>query len=137
MLLLQSMMISFGILIGLSVECIYYQLIGDSVTLCWYHPVSILIAGALCSIPSLVLYAAKDLPMKKYRISIVLHFLFLFAVVMGMGYLFKWYNHVDGAIFVAIEYIGVYIFVWVASSWIGWIDQNRINDALDSIRDEE
>ena len=32
---------------------------------------------------------------------------------MIIGYVFKWYRHLDGALFVAIEYVGVYIFVWL------------------------
>lgn len=133
----QSMMISFGILVGLSIECIYYQLINDTITLEWYHPLSIVLAGLLCALPSLVLDLAKELPSDKNRLCIGIHFVFMFAVVMVMGYVFNWYNHIDGAIFVAVEFIGVYIFVWVASAWIGLMDQKKINQALDSIRDVE
>ncbi len=133
----QAMMISFGILVGLSIECLYYRIIGDSVTLSWYHPVSILLAGVLCALPSLILDWAKELPRSMNRLGIVLHFLFLFGVVMGLGYVFQWYHHIDGALFVAIEYVGVYIFVWIASMWIGLVDEKKINNALDSIRDED
>ena len=56
---------------------------------------------------------------------------------MIIGYVFKWYRHLDGALFVAIEYVGVYIFVWLASMWIGLVDEKKINNALDSIRDED
>lgn len=133
----QAMMISFGILVGLSIEAIYYRIIGDSITLAWYHPISILIAGVLCSLPSIFLELTKDLPKNKNRLGIVLHFIFLFIVVMTMGYVFKWYHHFDGALFVAIEYVGVYVFVWLASMWIGLVDEKKINNALDSIRDED
>jgi len=133
----QAMMISFGILVGLSIEAIYYQIIGDSITLAWYHPISILIAGVLCSLPSIFLELTKDLPKNKNRLGIALHFVFLFIIVMIIGYVFKWYRHLDGALFVAIEYVGVYIFVWLASMWIGLVDEKKINDALDSIRDED
>ena len=133
----QTMMISFGIVVGLSIECICYRLVHDTVTLEWYHPISIVLAGFLCSLPSLVLDWAKDFTKAKYRLSIVLHFIFLFVIVMGMGYVFRWYTKIGGAIFVAVIFVGVYIFVWLASAWIGVMDQNKINDALDNIRDTE
>lgn len=130
----QTMMISFGMLIGLSVEGMYYQ---NDFHLEWYHPLTIVIAGAICSLPSLLLLTTRELPTAKYRMRIGLHFLFLFLLVMGIGYLFKWYRYLGGALFVACIFVFVYIFVWVVNSWMGKRNQESINAVLDQIRDEE
>lgn len=134
MLFMHSMMISYGILVGISVEAVVYH---ADVDFRWYHPISILITGLICAIPSLLLVCEKELPRKQYIAKIILHCLILFVVVMGLGKLFRWYASLVGAIFVAGEYFFVYIFVWVASTWMSLRDQQHINAALKDIQDEE
>lgn len=130
----QIMMISFGILIGITVEGIFY---GKEIAFEWYHPLSILMTGVVCSLPGLFLWGGDELPRRKYMFRIVLHFLVLFALVMGIGKLARWYTMWVGALFIAVEFIFVYIFVWVATTWMGHVDGKHINNALDGIRDEE
>jgi len=133
-IVLQTMFISFGILLGLSFESFCYR---EEIQLAWYHPVSIVLAGLLCSFPTLLLTTEKELPKSQYRVRIFLHFLALFAFVMGFGYLFRWYTMWIGALFVAGEFVFVYIFVWVVTTWLGQRDQKEINAALKDIQDEE
>lgn len=130
----QAMIISFGILIGVSIEGLAYR---EEIQFTWYHPLSILIAGVFCSLPTLFLWTEKELPKLQHRIRIGLHFLFLFAFVMGFGYVFRWYTMWVGALFVAVEFVFIYNFVWVATTWLGHRDQKDINEALKSIQDEE
>lgn len=137
MLFLQSMMISFGILIGLSIQGIIYKSIGDTITLQWYHPLSIVVAGFLCSLPTLLLTSDEHIPKSKYHLRIIIHFIILFIVIMVFGRLVNWYTQLDGAISVAIEFVFIYNFVWVGNAWLGVKDQKKINQALDDIRDEE
>ena len=73
----------------------------------------------------------------KYIVRIVLHCIGLYATVSLFGLVFKWYTKIDGFIFMSIIYFAVYIFVWVVSLWFHKRDDNKINKALDDIRDEE
>lgn len=137
MIFQHTMMISFGILVAMCVEGIAYHMIGDDIQFQWYHPLSILLAGFLCAVVSLLIWTGNELPLPKFAIRIGLHCVGLFVVVMGMGYVFHWYNGVEGAVWVAVEYIFVYAFVWGATYWMGYMNQQNINQALTDIRDEE
>lgn len=130
----QTVMISFGILAGISIQGL---LTAGDFSFTWYHPASIIITGFLCSFPTLLLYSEKQVSRKMYIVRIVLHCFFLFALVMGLGWLFKWYTKPSGALIVAIEYVFVYSFVWITNAWLGAKDQKKINSVLDDIRDEE
>lgn len=130
----QAMTISFGILVGLSIEGLVYQ---DNISLKWYHPISIVVAGVICAIPTFLFYSEKEMPREKYMVRIIIHFISLLAVVMMLGKFFRWYNQIDGALFVAGIYVCVYIFVWVATTWLGAVEGKHINKALDDIRDED
>lgn len=130
----QAMMISFGILVGLSIEGFVY---GNDLNLKWYHPISIVLAGIVCALPTFILCSEKEMPRNKFIVRIVLHFLSLFVIVMTFGNFFKWYKEWDGALFVAGIYFFVYIFVWIVTTWLGAIEGKNINNALDGIRDEE
>lgn len=133
----QAAMISFGILIGVSIEGLIWHFTGRSFMLTWYQVPSIVLAGVLCSLPSLLLTIAKDWPRKKYIMMVVLHCVLLYIMIMALGFLFKWCDTVAGVIAVTIEFFAVYIFVWAATAWMGFLDQKNINKALDDIRDDE
>lgn len=134
MLFQHTMMISFGILIGMSLEGVMYL---NDIDFRWYHPLSVVVTSVLCSIPSLILCSERELPRNKFRIRIAIHFLLLFTMVLGLGWLFNWYSKLEGALYIVGIFTFVYLFVWVASSWMGASDQKHINNALESIRDEE
>ncbi len=70
-------------------------------------------------------------------ISVIIHCICLYGVVILFGKLFSWYTKMDGFILVTIIYFLVYAFVWIATRFLQKQDDNRINKALDSIRDEE
>lgn len=133
----QTMMISFGIIAGLSIQGIVSHSVEDAFVLQWYHPASIIVTGILCSLPSLLLGGGKEHSRKSFHIRIALHFVFLFAVVMSMGYIFRWYSTIEGAIWIVCDYVIIYVFVWLVSGWLGIINQKEINNALEKIRDEE
>lgn len=133
----QSMMISFGIIVGMTIEAVFYKLLGEEFRLEWYHLVSIVVAGFACAWPALLKSPKREFSRNKFYLYIVIHFFLLMGEVVGIGYLFNWYRHWDGLIFVVADYILIYIFVWAVSAWMGFIDQKKINAALDEIRDEE
>ena len=137
----QTMMISFAILVGIIIEGIVYSVfMGDdlaSFNLSWLQLLSVVLTGAFCSIPTLIWLTDNDLPKSKFIIRLVLHCIGLYAIVSLFGWLFKWYQHMDGFIMITVIYFLVYVFVWLVSLWLYKRDDNQINKALDDIRDEE
>lgn len=135
----QTMIISFAIFVGIIIEGLVYSFMGDNLAdfnLTWLQLVSVILTGAVCSLPTLF-WLADDLPRNKFIVRIILHCICLYAVVALFGFVFKWYQHMDGFIFVTIIYFMVYIFVWLVTLWFHKRDENQINKALDDIRDEE
>ena len=137
----QTMMISFAILVGIIIEGFCYTAFGGDplyeFKMDWLQMVSIVLTGAVCSLPTVIWLMDTDMPKNKYIVRIVLHCIGLYAIVSLFGLVFKWYTQIDGFIFMSIIYFAVYIFVWVVSLWFHKRDDNTINKALDDIRDEE
>ena len=137
----QTMTISFAILVGIIVEgLVYTALWGDplaSFALTWIQLLSIVLTGALCSVPTLFWLTDSDVPKNKFIVRIILHCIGLYVIVSLFGWIFKWYVHVDGFIMMTVIFFLVYVFVWAVTLWFHKRDDNKINKALDDIRDEE
>ena len=136
----QTMTISFAIYVGIIIEGLVYAMMGDPLTsfnLTWLQLVSVILTGALCSLPTVFWLADTDIPKNKFIVRIILHCIGLYAIVSLFGYIFKWYVKLDGFIMMTIIYFLVYVFVWIVSLWFHKRDDNKINKALDDIRDEE
>ena len=135
------MTISFAIYVGIIIEGLVYAMKGDALTsfnLSWLQLVSVILTGAVCSLPTIFwLVSDTDIPKNKYIVRIILHCIGLYAVVSLFGWIFKWYTQIDGFIMITIIYFLVYVFVWCVSLWFHKRDENQINKALDDIRDEE
>lgn len=133
-----TLMISFGICVAMGVQCVLGQIIDGHVTVEWFYPISIPLTGLVCSIPSVLLAQQKqEQPARVYARRIALHCISLYVIVIGFGRLFKWYTVLSGFIILTVEFFLIYIFVWAASGWIGLLDAKEINEAIESIRDEE
>ena len=137
----QTMMISFAILVGIIIEGLVYCVFGgdplSEFELSWIQLLSVVLTGAVCSVPTVIWLTDTDMPKNKFIIRLILHCIGLYAIVIAFGRVFNWYNRLDGFIFMTIIYFLVYIFVWVGSLWFHKRDDNKINKALDDIRDEE
>ena len=137
----QTMMISFAILVGIIIEGLFYCVFGcdplSEFELSWIQLLSVVLTGAVCSVPTVIWLTDTDMPKNKFIIRLILHCIGLYAIVIAFGRVFNWYNRLDGFIFMTIIYFLVYIFVWVVSLWFHKRDDNKINKALDDIRDEE
>ena len=137
----QTMMISFAILVGIIIEGLFFTLFsGDPLyefNMNWLQMVSIVLTGAVCSLPTVLWLADAELPKNKFTVRIILHCIGLYAIVSLFGWLFKWYTKADGFIFMTVIYFAVYVFTWVVTLWFHKRDDKRINKALDDIRDEE
>ena len=135
------MMISFAILVGIILEGVVYCVFGgdplSEFKLSWFQLLSIVLTGAVCSVPTVIWLTASELTKNKFIVMLILHCIGLYAIVSAFGWIFNWYNKLDGFIFMTIIYFLVYIFVWVVSLWFHKRDDNKINKALDDIRDED
>ena len=135
----QTLMISTGILFGVGVQALIQHLNTGMKNLewQWYIPLSIIFTGFLCALASLFLLEDEGEKVSRSGLRIVLHFLFLFGVVAGCGYLFGWYDNALGLAVIGGMYVLIYGFVWAGSLWMGKADEKKINEAIDQIRDEE
>lgn len=137
----QTMMISFAILVGIIIEGLCYTVFGGdplyTFNMNWLQMVSIVLTGAVCSLPTVIWLTDSDIPKNKFIVRIILHCIGLYGIVSLFGWIFKWYTHVDGFIFMTVIYFAVYVFVWFVTLWFHKRDDNKINKALDDIRDEE
>ena len=132
MLFTQASFISVGIFLGVGIAQVIYHLMGDEYAPEWYFSLSVILAGIICSLPSLILCVEN---FNTYLIAV--HFGILFIAVSLLGFLFKWYTNLIGYFIVMGIFVCVYVFTWFAMLWIYKKDDKAINSALDSIRDEE
>ena len=135
----QTLMISTGILFGVGVQAAIKHLGTGMETLRWqwYIPLSIILTGFLCALGSLFLLEDEGKSVSRSRLRIVLHFIFLFLVVAGCGYLFGWYETAGELAVIGGMYVLIYGFVWFGSLWMSKADEKKINEAINDIRDEE
>ena len=137
----QTMMISFAILVGIILEGLAYCLLVGaplaSFSLTWLQLLSVVLTGALCSIPTLIWLQDKEYTKKQFMVRLILHCLGLYVIVSLFGLVFKWYTQIDGFVMMTLIFFMVYVFVWLVTLWFHKRDDNRINKALDEIRDEE
>ena len=134
MLLLQTSFISLGIFLSVGTLQAIMHLTGNTYATEWYFALSVIFAGVLCSVPSLILCSDK---IKPFFVRIILHFLMIFAAVSLLGWLFKWYTGLVGYAFVMLIFVLVYVFVWIMTKVFYVREDREINSALNSIRDSE
>ncbi|MBO6090436.1 MAG: DUF3021 family protein [Lachnospiraceae bacterium] len=134
MVFLQTSFISLGIFLAVGVAQTLMHFLGNTYSTEWYFLLSVILAGVLCSLPSFILCIEK---IKPFFIRILIQFITVFAAVSLLGWLFKWYTNIIGYLFVILIFVCVYVFVWVMTKWFYVKEDKEINNALDSIRDEE
>ena len=136
-LFVQSMAISTGILFLNGLNAVIQHFAGNDITLQWYHPISIVLTGVFCALPTVLLRDMDQWDRKTFWLRVSLHGLSLYAIVIGAGRLFGWYTDPESFVSVSIIFFLVYVFVWLSSHWLDKQDEKKINRALDAIRDEE
>ena len=134
LIFLQTSMISVGIFFCVGMVQVMMHLMGKNYITGWYFIPSVIFAGFLCSLLSLILYVER---IKPFFLRIVIHFLLLYAAVSLLGFLFDWYSGIMGYLIVMLIFVLVYVFVWIVTKWIYQKDDEQINNALDGIRDAE
>lgn len=136
-LFVQSTIISTSILFLNGINAVFQHFAGNDMVLQWYHPISIVLTGVLCSLPTVLLLDWDQWDKKTLWFRVALHCLALWAAVAGAGWLFKWYSDAEGLIGLSVIFFVIYAFVWLSSHWLDKQDEKKINQALDEIRDSE
>lgn len=133
----QTFMLSFLMLVVMSLEALYAHFVGDYFDFDWYIPISVVLSSFLCSLPTLILMSDRELPKPLRRLLPFLHCMLLYVLVMGLGYLFHWYSTLTYFIVTTISYFVIYALVWTFSLFLKKYDEKLINDALLAIQDED
>ena len=135
----QTLMISTGILLGMGMRTVvlFFTNGEELIHWQWFTPISIIITGLLCALPSLILYWADENTKVSIKLAEVLHCISVFLVVTLCGYMFKWYTNLREYLFIMLLYVLIYGAVWVYTIWMFRADEKKINQAIDEIRDEE
>ena len=133
----QSMAIATAILFLNGINAVIQHFAGNDITLQWYHPITIVLTGVLCALPTVLLRGEDQWDRKAFWIRVSVHCLALYVIVAGAGWLFRWYTDPESFVSVSIIFFIVYVFVWLSSHWLDKQDEKKINHALDTIRDEE
>ena len=136
-LFVQSMIISTSILFLNGINMVFRHFAGNDMTLQWFHPVTIILTGILCALPTALLRDSDQWDRKTFRRRVPLHCLSMYAVVAGAGWLFGWYEDAESLISISVIFFTIYAFVWLSSHWLDKQDEKKINHALDTIRDAE
>ena len=136
-LFVQSMAIATAILFLNGINAVIQHLMGNDLTLQWYHPITIVLTGIFCALPTVLLQDYEQWDRKTFWIRLAVHCLALYAIVTGAGWLFRWYTDTESFISVSVIFFMVYAFVWLSTHWLDKQDEKKINHALDAIRDEE
>ncbi len=135
----QTLMISTGILFGLGIQAMLESFLHNDVTIVWewYIPFSIIFTGFLCSIPSVVFLDDEGMTKLNFSVKVAIHFFAILGVVSLCGKLFGWYMELSEYLHIVIMYVIIYFFVWVATFWLAKKDEDKINNALKDVMDEE
>ena len=134
----QTLMISTAILFGLGIaELVEYLMTGDEwMRWQWFIPLSIVFASFVCSVPS-ILFMDDNSSHKAFKLKLLIHFLFIFGAVSLFAKLFGWYDSLQGYLIIAVMIPIVYVFTWAATYWLLKKDEEKINEALDEMRDDD
>lgn len=137
LILEQTFMLSFLIQVVMTLESLYAHFTDGVITFSWYVPLSVVLASFACSLPTLILMTERELPKLLRRLLPLIHCVLLYCLVMGMGYLFRWYTTFTYFIVTSISYFVIYALVWTFSLFLNKYDEKLINDALLAIQDED
>ena len=132
----QSMAIATAILFLNGINAVIQHFAGNDIVMQWYHPITIVLTGVLCALPTALLRDMDQWDRKTFLVRVSVHCLSLCAIVAGAGWLFRWYTDLESFVSVTVIFFIVYAFVWLSSHWLDKQDEKKINHALDTIRDE-
>ena len=108
-LFVQSMIISTSILFLNGINMVFQHFAGNDITLQWFHPITIILTGILCSLPTILLRNSDQWDRKTFLRRVPLHYLSLYAVVAGAGWLFGWYRDAESLISISMIFFILFV----------------------------
>lgn len=136
---IQAMMISTAASFGIGIQLLleYCSSGNDYVRIPWYLPLSVVAMGLISAVPTVILLDADSPNKKGGFLRIVIHFLLVGGIVSLCGHIFSWYSSVSGLVSILGIYVVIYVFIWGATMWLMKVDEKKINEAIEDLRDEE
>jgi len=133
----QTFLLTFLIMLVMGLEGLVSYLRHDPIQFDWYIPFSAIIGSFFCCLPSLLFFTEKPLSKNQYRLLRLFHFLLIYGIVIGFGWLFHWYTNFKYFLIISVAYVINYFLIWNFSLLIYKHDEKLINEALSSIQDED
>lgn len=103
----------------------------------WYYPLSMILLGFLCALPTSVLILKEWGKHENFVMNLILHYLSIWAITSVIGWVFHWYSSWIQILWITIDYTIVYVFVWATTLWFWRAEDKKINQALKEIQDDE
>ena len=123
----QSMAIATAILFLNGINAVIRHFAGTDLIMQWYHPVTIVLTGVLCALPTVLLRDMDQWDRKTFLARVSIHCLSLYGIVAGAGWLLRWYTDLQSFAGVSVIFFLVYAFVWLSSHWLDKQDEKKIN----------
>lgn len=132
LLITTILLLVFGIL-----KFVWHFAGADESGLPYTFPLEVIVCSLSTSLCSFIYYSPKELTKKQFLIRCTIHFLLLFAVVSGEGYLFHWVNELADFLVVGAIFFIIYVSVWIITYLSDKNNSNLINKALHNIKEKE
>ena len=133
----QTLLISVGILVVMGVEGLYSYLTGGEIVFPWYQPWAIILVGFVNSLPSVYWLGNEKILRNHSLLKIFIHFLLLYAITVGAGWVFRWYSSFEWLVAMSVGFVVVYIIVWTVTLATLKSEESKINEKLQEIQDED
>ena len=133
-ILLQFVLITTCVLFGVAFFCL---ITNSHNPWPWYMPFEILGIAFITSLGTLIHCSKNELSKKAYIIRSIIHFIVLLGIVIGTGYLFKWWSEIPSLLIICAIFVFVYIVVFTVMYIKEKNDSNKINEALKKLNNDE
>ena len=105
-ILLQFVLITTCVLFGVGFFCL---ITNSHNPWPWYMPFEILGIAFITSLGTLIHCSRNELSKKAFIIRSIIHFIVLLGIVIGTGYLFKWWTEIPSLFIICAIFVFVYI----------------------------
>lgn len=133
-ILLQFVLISTCILFGTGFFCL---VTGSHNSWPWYMPFEVLGIALVTACGTLIHCSTKEVSKKEFIVRSVIHFIVLLGIVVGAGYLFKWWSEIPSLLIICAIFVFVYAVVFTVMYLKQKNDSNKINEALKKLDNDE
>lgn len=101
------------------------------------YPWMVMLTGLLTALPAFIYHEKRAISKKQLILRFIIHFTVTGAIVMFLGYIWKWYESFGYAVLVFLMYVFVYAIVSAYSYFIQYRDAQSINKALERFNADE